>query len=171
MQSDTPDNQNQGGGALPIDMNAVYARFASYPFERDIEFMNGLKSVTGEDNALLDPSKADLVGQAKAFYFSRLCGQQITWKGYLEHTSAQAPVPQPSTTIAGQPPLASDPTESSGPAPTNNDEATLSFLKLSELIATGQLTEIPFNREIPNVLSEEEPSKPEAPVRKKPWEA
>ncbi|KAG8994792.1 hypothetical protein FRB94_009670 [Tulasnella sp. JGI-2019a] len=60
----------------------------------------------------------------------------------------------------------STPSSQDGPAA----EAILSFQEIQDLLAAGKVDEIPFNRTIPEVISEEQPSESSVAPRKKPWE-
>jgi len=129
-----------------------------------------------QTGTLKDDERDALVGRAKAFYFSRLTGENLTWEGYLTYLAASGgpdPTPTPSTTAeapgTAKPELDSTKDVLQG---TNStvEEKTLSFSQIQELIASGRVDEIPFNRRIPEEISPEEPSRPLEALRKKPWE-
>ncbi|KAG8886897.1 hypothetical protein FRB98_000813 [Tulasnella sp. 332] len=63
--------------------SSTYDKFAQYPFEKDTQFLAGLKSILQGQADLPLAEQDALIGRAKAFYFSRLSGQEVTWDGYV----------------------------------------------------------------------------------------
>ncbi|KIO30135.1 hypothetical protein M407DRAFT_242328 [Tulasnella calospora MUT 4182] len=152
-------------------LRSAYAEFAAYRFHEDPEFLSGLASILGsadEAAQLSAEERAEKVGRAKAFYFSRLKGVEVTWDGYLRYSQPQetnSGVSNVTSTVE-----ATDPPLDTRTDPALEEQRPLSFQQLSEMIATGNLTDVPFNRLIPEAISDQKPSDPATPARRKPWE-
>lgn len=81
------------------------------------------------------------------FIGSRLKGVEVTWDGYLRWSRSQETIPtSPNAASTGTIPNQS-------PDTTSEEQPPLSFQQLSEMIATGNLTDVPFNRVIPEAIS------------------
>ncbi|KAL5497953.1 hypothetical protein ACEPAH_2884 [Sanghuangporus vaninii] len=135
--------------------STVKEQFASYPFDTDEAFQEGLSSIlqsVQQDESTSD-SREDIIGRAKAFYFSSVTGHQVSWD---ELKSANT-VPSP-----GQ--------RSTGEHHTQNSEKVLTFTEIVSLIESNQAHLIPNNESIPGGTAEEIPSASTAERRKKPWE-
>lgn len=86
--------------------------------------------------------------------YARVKGVNITWEGYLRFRQSLEPSLQASS---GDIPGTADNTGQA--ADTNGEEVpTLSFQELSEMIATGNLANVPFNRTIPEAISVRSPA-------------
>ncbi|KAL5520695.1 hypothetical protein ACEPAF_2697 [Sanghuangporus sanghuang] len=136
--------------------STVNEQFASYPFDTDEAFQEGLSSILEsvvQQGESTSDSREDIIGRAKAFYFSSVTGYQVTWD---ELKSANT-VPSP-----GQ--------RSTGEHHTQNDEKVLTFAEIVSLIESNQAHLVPNNESIPGGTTEEIPSASTAERRKKPWE-
>jgi len=126
----------------------------------------------------------ETIGKAKAFYFSRSSGEQLSWDDYSRYRKQRTEIPEkhrveglPSTDapVEQEAPLFK-PSEHQSDANTtataglHGAAPPLSFSNIAELIASGKTHLIPNNDIIPDKLSEEKPSESRAPARKKPWE-
>ncbi|TDL20625.1 hypothetical protein BD410DRAFT_361544 [Rickenella mellea] len=170
VRTDADTAVNVSDGNQSDNIADIYAQFATYPFETDEVFLEGLRGIAGSGavDGLGDDERAYVIGRAKAFYFTKTQGKEVTWEEYVRWSGGQGSAGGPSSLPAGvaAPP---PPPSSTTPAPPS-DPKELSLAEISALIESGQTHLIPNNEVIPGGLSEEPPSETYAPPRKKPWE-
>ncbi|KDQ12527.1 hypothetical protein BOTBODRAFT_417895 [Botryobasidium botryosum FD-172 SS1] len=163
--------QSQSLGS-DITASSAYEGFNSYDFASDETFQQGLSSIIGpiqEGGGSVDDST---VGRAKAFYFSKVTGQDISWDGYLAWREANGLGTPSSAHPTQEPePKTTDPSVSTGSGGMDDAPLPMSFSAIAELISTGNLHLVPNNKLIPDGLNSQEPSKPQQKVPRKPWEA
>ncbi|KZW00365.1 hypothetical protein EXIGLDRAFT_830774 [Exidia glandulosa HHB12029] len=130
-----------GAAENPTD---VYAQFEQYDFDADIAFQNGLASIVvgAQEQGKSEDEVADIVGRAKAFYFSRTTGQALDWDAYRTHKASR-------------------------PA----EARQLSFNEIVELVKSGQTHLVPNNKTVPEGLNNGPSTTSSATARAKPWEA
>lgn len=88
--------------------------------------------------------KDEIVGRAKAFYFSKKAGVSVSWDD-IKLTADDKAIP--------------------------DDARPLTFAQLSDLIQSGQTHLIPNNKEIPDDTNPDQPSASNVKdIPKKPWE-
>jgi len=161
-------------------MSSIFESFAQYPFSSDPVFQSGLAHILEPLAGKPEHETSEVIGRAKAFYFSKAAGVDIKWEDYVRYrdqqqqqqprhtadgsateTQAQTQLDSrqdPSTSTSVSPPVSS---AGVGGAPT-----PLSFAKLADLINSGQTHLIPNNDIIPNELNPAEPSLSRAQVRR-----
>ncbi|KIJ26508.1 hypothetical protein M422DRAFT_55503 [Sphaerobolus stellatus SS14] len=150
--------------------SSFFNEFSSYKFFEDPAFQEGLQSIISSSQASSAEELENVIGRAKAFYFTRATGRTVTWEEYLKWAKRHpSGLELPST--PGDPPGA----DSTAPADQGNQETqdserVLSFQEITDLIRTGQTHLIPNNKVIPDALNPAEPSTSTAPAKKKPWE-
>ncbi|KAF9518138.1 hypothetical protein BS47DRAFT_1338731 [Hydnum rufescens UP504] len=167
-------------------MASIFESFAQYPFSSDPVFQSGLATIIQPLAGKPEQEVNEVIGRAKAFYFSKTAGVDIKWEDYLRYRE-QHPPPQSGTDHDDRPetqihtraaadlvhnsPRSTNAVPSSASsAGVDGAPAPLSFAKLADLIGSGQLHLIPNNDIIPNGLNTAEPSLSRAQVRRKPWE-
>jgi len=166
-------------------MASIFESFAQYPFSSDPVFQSGLASIIQPLAGKPEQEINQVIGRAKAFYFSKTAGVDIKWEDYLRYREQHQP-PQSGTDHDDHPETqiqtraAADLAHNSSPsantvpsassAGVDGAPAPLSFAKVADLIGSGQLHLIPNNDIIPNELNTAEPSLSRAQVRRKPWE-
>ncbi|KZT34103.1 hypothetical protein SISSUDRAFT_1053345 [Sistotremastrum suecicum HHB10207 ss-3] len=123
----------------------VLRQFHEYPFSTDNVFQEGLKSVLAAEGTA--DEQEEIIGRAKAYYFSQISGQELSWEAIK---------------------AASNP--SSNPPSSSEEQRPLTLAELTNLIQTGQTHLIPNNKLLPSGTSAESPSPSSAGLRKKPWE-
>ncbi|KLO15539.1 hypothetical protein SCHPADRAFT_902308 [Schizopora paradoxa] len=138
----------------------VLQSFREYPFDEDAEFQAGLSEILGartQSGAEAGQTNVgDIIGQAKAYYFSSKCGIPFSWEEYLQQTQDEPHNNlQPSKAATGETDLVSN---------------ELSFAQISALIESGETHLIPNNEIIPGGVNIASPSQSKVNSARKPWE-
>ncbi|EJF55947.1 hypothetical protein BD309DRAFT_961733 [Dichomitus squalens] len=153
------DSQN-----FPSPSIAALERFQSYPFADDADYQQGLAGIvsSGALEGKSEDEKAEIILGSEVFYFNRISDISITLDeariARRDFQNQETNIASDSSTIPLRLPAG------------NQEQQTLTFAQLKELIEQGRTDEIPNNKIIPNVLSSDTPSESKANVRKKPWE-
>ncbi|EJD05329.1 uncharacterized protein FOMMEDRAFT_165789 [Fomitiporia mediterranea MF3/22] len=133
--------------------------FAAYPFHSDQAFQDGLTSILNA--ACADGSdsegREDVIGRAKAFYFSSVTGHQISWDDVRNATERKS-----SEDHAGNIPGPNDVAQ--------NESRVLSFTEITALIESDRTHLIPNNESISGGVNDDRPSESKEKPRRKPWE-
>ncbi|KAH9895678.1 hypothetical protein C8Q73DRAFT_644258 [Cubamyces lactineus] len=144
---------------------SILESFATYPFATDAEYQEGLSGIvsSGVLEGKTEDEKAEIFLRSEVFYFNRRTGASISMEDarMAKERGVLAKETKPVT-----PPPAIQPSNGD-PEP---EPQMLSLAQLKALIEQGRTDEIPNNKIIPNVLSNEAPSESKAAPRKKPWE-
>jgi len=140
-------------------MSAI-EQFLAYNFDGDADFQKGLTTLLR--NAPPNHNVAYLTGQAKAFYFSKKTGMDISW----DKVQAQIAT----ANDANRDREDDEMRNSSATQPNAQDPQQLSIVEVTRLIESGQMHLIPNTRAIPEHLNEAPTSQAQAPQRRKPWE-
>ena len=187
--NEAQDQQASRDGPLQ-DQDDIFTRLAQYPFDTDPDYLNGLSTILGHPSTPPSPSElsqnADLVLQAKCFYFTRKHGlpaiDPSAYRSWLHSrpsnsTGHAVDVDQPSDIPAA---AATDESASTadistaleapagglGQAPPYPD----SFAAIVDLITRN--VPVPGIEEIPDTVLEHGSSKVDHTARrKKPWES
>ncbi|KAF7319557.1 hypothetical protein HMN09_00295300 [Mycena chlorophos] len=154
-------------------------QYASFPFDDDDEYQNGLDSLIAGgvlDNNPPEDIKQEILRRTRVFYFNQVTNQELSLDAVREYELAHAAVP-------AAPPRPEPEPEAPAPVPpptaipngamtdaSDSEPVVLSFAQLKALIEAGKEDEIPNNKVIPDGLNDEAPSMSAAPVRRKPWE-
>ncbi|KAH0578533.1 hypothetical protein H2248_003682 [Termitomyces sp. 'cryptogamus'] len=114
------------------------------------------------DNSTIE-EKEEALRRIRVFYFNRVTGNTLsveevriyeTLKKPEQHSESETQCTEGETTTS-----------------TSSDEArVLTFAELQELLKSGNVSQIPNIKVIPERLNEAPPSQSSAPLRKKPWE-
>ncbi|KAG8934214.1 hypothetical protein FRC03_002227 [Tulasnella sp. 419] len=161
-----------------LDQNQIDYKFEIYDFESDVSFKEGLKTILDQSaDEQVQKSRSDLIGKAKAFYFSRMIGMPFSWEEYLRRRKASVSSSLGSERVSQERLESLQKVSAARTTIPSEDDATrkeacaeLSFDELSDLISSGKIDLIPHNRTIPDIISDADPSQSTAPILKKPWE-
>ncbi|KAJ7507154.1 hypothetical protein B0H11DRAFT_193103 [Mycena galericulata] len=159
------------GSTEPEGVAAPLELYASYPFNSDEEYQNGLASIIAGgalDNDPPEDIKEEILVRTRVFYFNRVTGNAITMDEAREyehsHKAADGALADPLVAQASA--SVEQPTSPVG----DREPVVLSFAQLKALIEAGKEHLIPNNKIIPDALNDAVPSASAAPVRRKPWE-
>ncbi|KDQ10473.1 hypothetical protein BOTBODRAFT_47000 [Botryobasidium botryosum FD-172 SS1] len=157
--------------------HSIYKRFSAYDFASDETFQQGLSPIIRPVQEAGGSVDENIIGRAKAFYFSKVTGQEISWDGYLawretNGLGAQQRSVPPSAAHSTHElePKTADPSNSTGSVGMDDAPLPMSFTAIAQLINTGNLHLIPNNKLIPDGLNSQEPSKPQQKAPRKLWE-
>ncbi|KAF9011923.1 hypothetical protein BDQ17DRAFT_1233143 [Cyathus striatus] len=140
--------------------------YASYPFDKDETYQQGLASILAGGALDGDPSpqvREEILRRTRVFYFNKMTGCSIGMDEAREHEHKQLGQDIQSTETLSD----LTPTQFK---PGSEEPRVLTFAELKELIETGKVDQIPNNKVIPEGLNDAPPSQSTAPARKKPWE-
>ncbi|KAH8112240.1 hypothetical protein DFH11DRAFT_514976 [Phellopilus nigrolimitatus] len=146
---------------------SVYEQFFAYPFDTDQVFQEGLSSILDsvqKGGRVTELQEHDVLGRAKAFYFSKITGQTITWEEIQSASNARAEITQTLTGVEGR-------IKSSVASNPASECIEFTFAEITALIESGQTHLIPNNEEIPTGINENAPTPSRQEPRRKPWEA
>jgi len=101
-----------------------------------------------------------LTGRAKAFYFSKKTGMNVSWDEVQAHAATAEGANHGREDDKMRTPSAIQP----------EPDVQLSIAELTRLIESGATHLIPYTEVIPERLNEAPQSKAQAPQREKPWE-
>ena len=187
--NETQDQQASQGTSNPTQ-DDIFIRISQYSFDSDSDYLNGLSSILGHPSVPPSASEiynnADLVLQAKCFYFtrkhefppvdpsayrswlqSRPSGDATSFPvaGQSSHISTAAPTDESTATSADVPPsLAATSPGSDQPPP-----YPTSFAAIVDLITRN--VPVPGIEEIPDTVLDHGSSKVDNTARRrKPWE-
>ncbi|KAK7460989.1 hypothetical protein VKT23_008916 [Stygiomarasmius scandens] len=124
-----------------------------------------------------------MLRQIKVFFFNRVTGNSLTPEqvetyeneinGSIQAVTSPIPA-EMSTTSTNTEQVTMSPSAgetSQAPTPNSEEPQILTFAQIRALIESGNIDQIPNNKQIPENLNEATPSQSATPTRKKPWEA
>ncbi|KIM64666.1 hypothetical protein SCLCIDRAFT_1213179 [Scleroderma citrinum Foug A] len=147
-------------------------KFSEYPFSSDEVFQQGLIGILEHASAqsISEQERSDLQLRTQLFYFNRQTECDLSLDDVRSLTTE---ISLPSNSMPG--PFTPSTREDPEFPPQINEDAqpprVLNFVELKALIESGNTENIPHNKHIPDQVNECIPSRSNAPVRKKPWEA
>ncbi|KAF9224690.1 hypothetical protein BS17DRAFT_778812 [Gyrodon lividus] len=138
-------------------------QFYSYPFSSDEVFQQGLSGILAHEsmNEMPDNDRLELILTTRVFYFNRATGHNLSLEDVQVHFTAD---------LNGPPQNGNEHTQVSWEAD-EGETRKLTLTELKSLIEQGKTEDIPNNKSIPDTLNDATPSRSNAPLRKKPWEA
>lgn len=151
-------------------------QYASYPFDTDEVYQQGLASILASGalaNAATPEDRDEILRRTRVFYFNKTTGNSITLdeaREFEESLPKEAPSQLGTSTTTSPLATAPGPTPTSDKTQSEEEPRVLTFAELKELIESGRLDQIPNNKIIPNDLNEAPPSQSTTQTRKKPWE-
>jgi hypothetical protein len=155
-----------------LDSSYLFNQLDNYPWDKDQEFRNGLKAITGstEDQTQLE----HLTLRAKCFYYARKSGTKVDFEGYkrwVEHGRGDGQTNGFGSQAAEEAPAvqaAQSQSTSAGSGAMGDAPKPASFAEICELIAEGK--PIPGIKDIPDTVLEGQSTVSQAAKRTKPWE-
>lgn len=187
--SDDPRHQ-QPQDELFQTQDAIFQSISSYPFDSDPDYINGLSTILGHPSIPPSSSEvsqnADLVLQAKCFYFTRKHElptiDPSAYRTWLQSSASNITAPYDGAGETSDLPsadTATEPTTTAADAPVGSESASgepderppypTSFAAIVDLITRN--IPVPGIEEIPDTVLDHGSSKMDhTPRRKKPWE-
>ncbi|KAI5120408.1 hypothetical protein M0805_000187 [Coniferiporia weirii] len=144
---------------------SVLEQFHAYPFDTDQVFQDGLLKIleSAHTNGTDAMHQEYVIGRAKAFYFSSVTNQRISW----EEIQSSLPLGLSQNRVKDK--LAEEQLKA-GASGADNGQHELSLAEISELIESGQTHLIPNNEIVPTGINVQIPSSSNETLRRKPWE-